>query len=90
MNKQGESYLSLLHSLKKWCFIEPIKKVRERCIKLSKGVETLKNRITISSKPLKILSMYQWKEPSCMKSILMFRTDGNCFIEKCEAFRVSY
>ncbi len=57
---------------------------------MSKGVESLKKRIKISTKPLKVLLVYPSEEPSPVKPFSKFRTARKGFVGKYEAFRVSY
>jgi hypothetical protein len=66
------------HFKKQRCFTEPSKKVPE----MSKSVESLKKRIKISTKLLKVLPVYPSEEPSHAKPFFKFRTAGKGFVGK--------
>jgi hypothetical protein len=57
---------------------------------MSKGAESLKKKIKISTKPLKVLPVYSSEEPSSEKPFFKFRAAGKDCVGKYEAFRVSY
>jgi hypothetical protein len=57
---------------------------------MSKGVESLKKWIKISTNPLKVLTVYPSEEPSPAKPFLKFHTVEKGFVGKYETFRVSY
>jgi hypothetical protein len=78
-----------IHSKKNRYFTEPQKRFR-RCLKVSKYVESLKKRIKISTKPLKVLPVCLGEEPSPAKPFFQFRTAEKGFIGKYETFRLSY
>jgi hypothetical protein len=81
--------LPLLHLKRKGVLPNP-QKMFWRCLKVSKGVESLKKRIKISTKPLKVLPVCPREEPSSAKPFFKFRTAEKGFVGKYEAFRVSY
>ncbi len=86
------SYLRILikNTLNKIDVLPNSRKTFRRCLKVSKGLESLKNRIKISTKPLKVLSVYRSEEPSPAKPFFKFRTAQKGFVGKYETFRVSY
>ena len=58
--------------------------------KVSKHVESLKNTIKNSTKPLKDLPVCRGEEPSATKPFFKFRTPKKGFVVKYETFMVSY
>ncbi len=69
-----------LHSKKQIVLPNPQKRFR-RCLKVSNGVESLKKRIKISTKPLKVLPVYRSQEPSPAKPFFKFRTADKGFVD---------
>ncbi len=83
------SHKSIYTLKKKGISSNPQKRFR-RYQKVAKGVESLKKRIKISTKPLKVLPVCPREEPSPAKPFFKFRTAEKGFVGKYEAFRVSY
>jgi hypothetical protein len=89
MRKVWKEELVKIHSKKIGVLPNPQKRFRG-CLKVSKGVESLKKRIKISRKPLKVLPVYPGEEPSPAKPFFKFRTAEKGFVGKYETFRASY
>jgi hypothetical protein len=87
MKKAGSVYS---YTLKKISVLPNPQKRFRRFLKVSKGVESLKKRIKISTKPSKVLPVCPGEESSPAKPFLKFRTAKKGFVGKYEAFRVSY
>ncbi len=67
------------YSKKKIGVLPNPKKRFRRCLKVSKGVRSLKKRIKISKKPLKVLPVYPSEEASSAKPFFKLRTAGKGF-----------
>ena len=71
---------ALLNTQKRFCRYE----------KVSQHVESLKNTIKNSTKPLKDLPVYRGEEPSPTKSFFKFKAPEKSFVVKYEIFRASH
>ncbi len=86
----GSSIQEMDHTLKKiGVLLNPQKRFR-LYKKVSKHVLSSKNTIKNSTKLLKDLPVYRWKDPSPTKPFFKFSRPKIGFVAKCRTFRVSH